>query len=248
MDYEQPISEAPVQAPVMEPVAEPGNTDEKKKKTGLIIGIVIACIVLVVGGFVALFLIEKAKAEERERKAAAVIVDNQTEIGKKKVSKKKKDDNTTVEEEEEEEEKDEDVADAKKYLEVPGWAVKFSYPEGVTDVKYEVQDVNFDGELFIMGIVTADKIYDINICGGKVMYEQYPFMLGRIARWNPNATHEEWNTSPISVGMSLTLKEGGIEYFSDDENGNGCASNEASPDYAEAVRLTKLLLGSIEKK
>ena len=250
MQNEEPIIESPMGLADSQPSMAPASPDGPKKKTGLIIAIVVIVVLLVVGGFVALFLIEKAKAEENEKRAAAVTVDDNVELGKRGYkSTKKKENSTESEEEEEESEEEEDqTADETKYLEPAGWAVKFKYPDGVTDVKYEIQDVNYDGEIFITSVVTADKIYDINICGGKVLYEQYPFFLGQVSRWNPNASHEDWQTSPVSMGLTLAFKEAGIEYFVDSNNGNGCATGDENPDYIEAVRLAKALIGNIEKK
>ena len=252
MQNEEPIIEAPVAEPVMQPSFESAGGENPKKKTGLIIAIVAVVVVLIIGGFVALFLIEKAKAEENERRAAAVTVDDDVELGKRGYKSTKKKENSTESEEDEEEESEEEekdqTADETKYLEPAGWAVKFKYPDGVTDIKYEIQDVNYDGEIFITSVVTAGKIYDINICGGKVLYEQYPFFLGQVSRWNPNASHEDWQTSPVSMGLTLAFKEAGIEYFVDSNNGNGCATGDENPDYIEAVRLAKALIGNIEKK
>ena len=251
MQNEEPIIEAPVAEPVMQPSFESAGGENPKKKTGLIIAIVAVVVVLIIGGFVALFLIEKAKAEENERRAAAVTVDDDVELGKRGYKSTKKKENSTESEEDEEESEEEEkdqTADETKYLEPAGWAVKFKYPDGVTDIKYEIQDVNYDGEIFITSVVTAGKIYDINICGGKVLYEQYPFFLGQVSRWNPNASHEDWQTSPVSMGLTLAFKEAGIEYFVDSNNGNGCATGDENPDYIEAVRLAKALIGNIEKK
>ena len=251
MQNEEPIIESPMGLADSQPSMAPASPDGPKKKTGLIIAIVVVVVLLVVGGFVALFLIEKAKAEENEKRAAAVTVDDDVELGKRgyKSTKKKENSTESEEDEEESEEEEEDqTADETKYLEPAGWAVKFKYPDGVTDIKYEIQDVNYDGEIFITSVVTADKIYDINICGGKVLYEQYPFFLGQVSRWNPNASHEDWQTSPVSMGLTLAFKEAGIEYFVDSNNGNGCATGDENPDYIEAVRLAKALIGNIEKK
>ncbi len=249
MQNEEPIIEAPVAEPASQPSFEPAGGEGAKKKTGLIIAIIAVIVVLVIGGFVALFLIEKAKAEENERRAAAVTVDDDIELSKKGFkSEKKKNTENTNEEDDTEEEDEEKPADETKYLEPAGWAVRFKYPEGVTDVKYDMQDINYDSEMYITGIVTENKIYDVNLCGGKVQYNQYPFIIGQVVVWNPNAAHEDWQSSPVSMGLTLAFKEGGIEYFVDSGDGNGCATNPESADYAEAVRLTKLLIDSIEKK
>ncbi len=259
MNNEQPIIEPPIQEPIAQPEYNPGdtpvntpenaaNSPSKKKKTGMIIGIVVAVVLVVGGGFFALFMIEKAKADEREKRASAVSVNEDVELGKKEYkSSKKKTGDTEEEEEDETEEENKTASSTKKYLELSDWSVKFKYPDEVKDVKYETQDANYDGEIYITSIATDSKIYDVNICGGKVMYEQYPFFLGKVSRWDPSITHEDWQASPISEGMTLALKAGGAEYFVEQENGSGCATGD-NPDYLEALRLVKLLIDNIEKK
>ena len=231
---------------------KPIEIEPEKKKTGLIIGIIVGAILLVGGTVFAVFMIEKAKAEERERRAAAVVVDDDTDFDKKSFSKKKDEKTSQKTDEEDEEESDEeeetDKTEAKKYLEPEGWNIKFTYPEGVIDVKYQIQEENYNGEIFITSIATKDKIYDVNTCGGKSAYQQYPFFLGEISRWNPEAVHEEWDTSPISAGETLALKIGNIEYFVNGNYGNGCETGNENADYVEALRLSKLLIDSMEQK
>lgn len=142
------------------------------------------------------------------------------------------------------------VVDSKKYLEPKDWDVRFAYPEGVTDIAYALSTDNFDGAMYITGIAKGGKVYDVNICGGKAAYEQYPFFLGEVDRWNPTGTHEEWNASSPSTydGMKRILKTGGIEYYVNTYYGNGCETGDETPDYVEATKLAKEILESIEKK
>lgn len=141
------------------------------------------------------------------------------------------------------------VVDSTKYLEPKDWAIRFKYPEGVTDIAYATSNDSFDGALYITGIAKGSKIYDVNICGGKEAYEQYPFFLGEVDRWNPNAEHEDWETSPASYeGMKQLFKNGSFEFYVNSYYGNGCETGETTPDYVEATKLAKEILESAEKK
>jgi len=141
------------------------------------------------------------------------------------------------------------VENSVKYLEPKDWDVKFTYPDGVTDIAYATNADNFDGALYITGIAVGSKIYDVNICGGQEKYQQYPFFLGEINRWNPTAEHEEWETSPSSYdGMKRLLKAGGIEYYANTYYGNGCETGDETPDYIEGTKLAKQILESIQSK
>lgn len=141
------------------------------------------------------------------------------------------------------------VVDSVKYLEPKDWNVKFTYPAGVTDIAYATNNDNFDGSLYITGIAKGSKVYDVNICGGKEKYEQYPFYLGEMNRWDPVGEHEEWETSPSSYeGMKRLLKTGGIEYYVNTYYGNGCEAGDETPDYVEATKLAKEILESIQTK
>ena len=139
--------------------------------------------------------------------------------------------------------------DSKKYLEPKDWNIKFAYPDGVTDIAYGVSSDNFDGALYITGIAKNGRVYDVNICGGQAAYEQYPFFLGEVDRWNPSGEHEEWQTSPsVYEGMKKLLKNGSYEYYVNTYYGNGCETGENNPDYIEALKLAKEILESAEKK
>ena len=248
MGNEQQSFESPVPPYPFESELESFNPP-KKKKIWLIIVIIFAVLVVVAGSILALFLIEKAKADEREKRAAVVKVNDDPELSKKSFKTGKKKDETSQDEEDEtDEDEDETEGDEMKYLEPTGWAIKFTYPEGVVDVKYVIQNENYNGELYIMSIATADKIYDVNRCGGKAAYEQYPFFLGQISRWDPKAKHDDWETSPLSAGGSLALKDGDIEYFVNTTYGNGCETGDMTPDYVEALKISKKLIDSMEKK
>ena len=140
------------------------------------------------------------------------------------------------------------VKESKKYLEPKGWDVKFEYPAGVTDIAYGVNEDNFDGALYITGIAKGGKVYDVNICGGKDVYQQYPFFLGELSRWNPSGAHDEWETSPsVYDGMKRFLKTASFEYYVNTYYGNGCETGE-NEDYKEATKLAKEILESITSK
>ena len=140
------------------------------------------------------------------------------------------------------------VKESKKYLEPKGWDVKFEYPAGVTDIAYGVNEDNFDGALYITGIAKGGKVYDVNICGGKDAYQQYPFFLGELSRWNPSGAHDEWETSPsVYEGMKRFLKTASFEYYVNTYYGNGCETGE-NEDYKEATRLAKEILESVTSK
>lgn len=137
---------------------------------------------------------------------------------------------------------------AKKYLEPEGWNVRFAYPDGVTDVQYGMND-NYDGALYIYSITKNGKTYDINMCGGRDAYQQYPFFLGLVSRWNPSGSHESWESSPATYDSSkLALTNGGYDYYIDMYYGNGCETGDNNPDYLEALRISKSLLDSVEIK
>ena len=140
------------------------------------------------------------------------------------------------------------AATTKKYLEPEGWNVRFVYPDGVTDIQYGTND-NYDGALYIYSITKDGKTYDVNICGGKEAYKQYPFFLGNIDRWNPSGSHESWEKSPSAYsGMNLALTNGGYEYYVNTYYGNGCETGENTPEYVEALRISKSLMDGIEAK
>ena len=139
------------------------------------------------------------------------------------------------------------VIDNAKYLEPEGWSLRFKYPEGVTDIAYATSP-SYDGSIYITGIAKGGKIYDVNICGGKEKYNQYPFFLGAAYKWNTAGEHEEWDSSPATYdGVKKVAKVGTVEYFVDTAYGGGCEIGE-SEDYNEATKLAKELLDSFEKK
>ena len=139
------------------------------------------------------------------------------------------------------------VIDSTKYLEPEGWSVRFKYPEGVTEIAYATSS-SYDGSIYITGIAKDGKVYDVNICGGKEKYNQYPFFLGSAYKWNPNGTHEEWETSPATYdGVKRIAKVGTNEYYVDTAYGSGCEIGE-NADYTEATKLAKELFDSFEKK
>ena len=93
------------------------------------------------------------------------------------------------------------------------------------------------------------KVYDVNICGGKEKYNQYPFFLGSAYKWDPTKTHEEWETSPDTYdGVKKALKVGSVEYYIDTAYGSGCEIGDQVPDYLEATKIAKELFDSIERK
>ena len=139
------------------------------------------------------------------------------------------------------------VIDSSKYLEPEGWAVRFKYPEGVTDIAYATSP-SYDGAIYITGIAKDAKVYDVNICGGKEKYNQYPFFLGSAYKWNTAGNHEEWDTSPATYdGVKKIAKVGTNEYFVDTAYGSGCEIGE-NADYIEATKLVKELFDGFEKK
>lgn len=141
------------------------------------------------------------------------------------------------------------VVDTKKYLEPKGWDVKFEYPEGVTDIAFGENVDNYDGSIYITGIAKGGKVYDVNICGGKDAYEQYPFFLGEINRWNPSGAHDEWEQSPaVYDGMKRFLKTSAYEYYVNTNYGNGCEIGDDTEDYKEATKLAKQILESVQAR
>ncbi len=141
------------------------------------------------------------------------------------------------------------VVDEVKYLEPKGWDVKFKYPEGVTDIAFGENVDNYDGSIYITGIAKGGKVYDVNICGGKDAYEQYPFFLGEVNRWSPSGEHDEWETSPaVYDGMKRFLKTSSYEYYVNTHYGNGCEIGDDTEDYKEATKLAKEILESIQSK
>lgn len=144
--------------------------------------------------------------------------------------------------------KNEGSTHIQKYLEPEGWDVRFAYPKGVTDVEYSMNE-NFDGTLYIDSITKDGKVYNVDVCGGKEAYGQYPFFLGTVQRWNPDGQHESWNTSPADFdGEILALTNNGLEYYVNSHYGNGCEIGETTADYVEALRISKELLGGIEAR
>ena len=224
------------------------NKLKRDNKTGFIVMVIILVIVAVGGAVVALFMGEKMKAEEREKRASEVSVKNESEISKKKYGSSKVKNEVKQEEESLKSKNIENEAGA-RYIEPKGWDVRFKIPENVIDVKYEMQDQNYDGQINILGIATKDKVYDVNICGGKEAYKHYPFFLGQVSRWDPKTKHEDWQSSPISAGSVLSLKVNGVEYFVNSHYGNGCENGgEQNPAYIEAIELSKKLIEGMEKK
>lgn len=140
------------------------------------------------------------------------------------------------------------VIDSAKYLEPEGWSVRFKYPTGVTDIAYATS-TSYDGSIYITGIAKNGKVYDVNICGGKEKYNQYPFFLGSAYKWDPTKTHDEWETSPETYdGVKKALKIGSVEYYIDTAYGSGCETGDQNPDYLEATKIAKELFDSIERK
>ncbi len=141
------------------------------------------------------------------------------------------------------------VVDSKKYLEPKGWEIKFEYPEGVTDIAFGESSEVFDGAIYITGIAKDGKVYDVNICGGKDAYEQYPFFLGEVQRWNPSGAHEDWQKSPaVYEGIKRYLKTTEYEYYVNTNYGNGCVLGDQTEDYKEAVKIAKQIIESIQSK
>lgn len=135
-----------------------------------------------------------------------------------------------------------------RYLEPDGWDVVFAYPKGVTGIEYSMVGENYDGVIYIDKIVKDGKTYDINICGGKEQYKQYPFFLGQVIRWNPTAQHESWKSSPAGYDNDLLRKVGVNEYYVNFDNpGNGCELRDDS-DYLEALEIVRELYWGIEAK
>lgn len=231
------------------------NLGVRKKVNPMMIGLVVA------GSFAALFLILFIVQVVKNNELSDELSKVKTELASyqakdEEVAKKVLKGNTTkktVEIEKEGVAKKEDgtvtIKDQKKYLEPKDWDIRFTYPEGVTDIAYGVNSENFDGALYITGIAKGAKVYDVNICGGKEAYNQYPFFLGEMGRWNPSGAHEEWETSPsVYEGMKRLLKTSGFEYYVNSRYGNGCETGEDNEDYIEATRLAKQILESVEKK
>lgn len=231
------------------------NLGVRKKFSGIQIGLIIALVVAVL--FVVLFIVQiiqnnslkdelsRAKTEIAKYEAQNAEVEKKTlkatgtkrtiEIEEKGVATT---DSGTA-----------SVEESKKYLEPKGWDVKFEYPEGVTDIAYGINDDNYDGSLYITGIAVGGKIYDVNICGGKDAYEQYPFFLGEVNRWNPSGAHDEWETSPaVYDGMKRFLKTTSFEYYVNTNYGNGCELGDDTEDYVAATKIAKEILESIKSR
>ena len=231
------------------------NLGVRKKVNWMLIGVITASSFAAL--FLILFIIQIVKNNEVSDELSKVKTELATYQAKEEeVAKKVLKGNTTkktIEIEEQGVAKKEDgtvtVKDSVKYLEPKEWDIKFKYPEGVTDIAYGVNAENFDGALYITGIAKGSKIYDVNICGGKDAYNQYPFFLGEMDRWNPSGAHDEWESSPsVYDGMKRLLKTSNFEYYVNTHYGNGCETGEDNEDYIEATKLAKEILESVEKK
>ena len=236
-------------------VAIPVPPTEKKKVNIFMITTIAAGVLAVI--FLILMIVQisengKLKDENSKLKTEVATL-NESALGADKKVLKSSTTNKTVELKQEgvatAETGTVSVVDSVKYLEPKEWDVKFKYPAGVTDIAYATNADNFDGALYITGIAKGAKVYDVNICGGKEKYEQYPFYLGELNRWNPTGEHEEWETSPSSYeGMKRLLKSGSFEYYANTYYGNGCELGDDTPDYVEATKLAKEILESVQTK
>lgn len=128
----------------------------------------------------------------------------------------------------------------KKYLEPQGRDVRFAYPEGVTDVQYDVQDANWDGVLYVSGITKDGKTYDVNLFGGKDNYKHYPFSLGAVARLSTTSSPSGW-----VANAPLLFENNNYKYYKD--GGNGYETGDAA-EYEEACRIVEVLFNNIETK
>ena len=230
------------------------NLGVRKKDNITLIGLIVAGCLAVL--FLILFIIQMSQnAELRDKLSKAETEIAQYVAKQEEVEKKVLKSNTTKKTVEIEsqglataETGTVTVKESKRYLEPKGWDVKFEYPAGVTDIAYGVNEDNFDGALYITGIAKGGKVYDVNICGGKDAYQQYPFFLGELSRWNPSGAHDEWETSPgVYDGMKRFLKTASFEYYVNTYYGNGCETGE-NEDYKEATKLAKEILESVTSK
>lgn len=140
------------------------------------------------------------------------------------------------------------------YLEPAGWDVRFAYPEGVSEVQYDLSR-QFDGSIYVTSITSNGITYDMNVCGGAESYHDFMFSLGWINRWNPNISHESTGelqpdtyTTAGLTRLGLVDNTGTYQYYiGKPDVGFMCVTGD-NPEYAEAVRLTEALLNSIEIK
>ena len=225
------------------PVAD----NKQKSGNGLKIATVIACVMAACGiGFSVFQTIENNKKNEEINALKTEIssLKEQQQIAEKVQSGS----TTIISDSISDTDTNNTSSSAKKYLEPEGWNVRFAYPDGVTDIQYGTND-NYDGALYIYSITKNGKTYNVDICGGEDAYKQYPFFLGNVNRWNPNSSHESWEKSPaVYDGMTLSLTNGDYEYYVNTDYGNGCESGENTPDYIEALNISKTLIDGIEAK
>lgn len=226
----------------------------RKKVSGMLIGVIVASVVAVI--FLILFIVQISQNNSLRDEVARLKTDIALyEAKNEEVEKRTLKENSTKKPVEIEhqglatkETGTVSVKDSKKYLEPKGWDVKFEYPAGVTDIAYGINEENFDGALYITGIAVGPKVYDASICGGTDAYQQYPFFLGELSRWNPSGAHDEWENSPsVYEGMKRFLKTASFEYYVNTFYGNGCETGE-NEDYKVATQLAKQILESITSK
>ncbi len=226
----------------------PVANNKQKSGNGLKIATVIACVMAACGiGFSVFQTIENNKKNE-EINTLKTEISSLKEQQNQTTEKVQSGSTTIVTDSISDADTNNASSSVKKYLEPEGWNVRFAYPDGVTDIQYGTND-NYDGALYIYSITKNGKTYDVNICGGKDAYEQYPFFLGNVDRWNPNGSHESWEKSPAAYnGMTLSLTNGDYQYYVNTHYGNGCESGENTPDYVEALSISKALMDGIEAK
>lgn len=227
------------------PVA-PVVDNKQKSGNGLKITAVIACIVVFCGiGFGVFQTIENNRKNEEIDTLKTEISSLKEQQQNQTAEKVQSGSTTIVSDTISNTDTNDTSSSAKKYLEPGRWNVRFAYPDGVTDIQYSASD----RALYVFSITKNGKTYDVNICGGKNAYKHYPFFLGQVDRWNPNGSHESWEKSPaVYNGMVLSLTNGDYEYYINTHYGNGCESGDDTPDYVEALSITKALMDGIEAK
>lgn len=132
------------------------------------------------------------------------------------------------------------VVATKKYLEPQGWNIRFAYPEGVTDVQYDIQNTNWDGVLYVSGITKDGKTYNVDLFGGKNAYRHYPFFLGAVARLSAANSPSGW-----VVDAPLLFKGNNYSYYR--AGGNGYEAGDAA-EYEEACRIVEALFNNVESR
>lgn len=121
------------------------------------------------------------------------------------------------------------------YFEPTNWGIKFRYPEGVTNIEYEIAD-NTSDTILVTSISKDGVTYDIDTCGGKSSYTtKEPFYIGLVTN---NATIDTAN-------LQQFLALNGAEYYYS-TSGSGCKTNSENTDYLISESIFQDLIDNLE--